>query len=74
MEFVVDALPVELIEMNSTIMCNYIKSLCADRVMVTLGCHRHFKVGNLFAWMEMSAFRGRLTSLRNMFENTQSLE
>jgi hypothetical protein len=25
MEFVVDALPVELIEMNSTMMCNYIK-------------------------------------------------
>ena len=29
MEFVVDALPVEVIRMNSTMMCNYIK-FCAD--------------------------------------------
>ena len=29
MEFVVDALPVELIGMNSAMMCNYIK-FCAD--------------------------------------------
>ncbi len=29
MEFVVDALPVELIRMNSAVMCNYIK-FCAD--------------------------------------------
>ncbi len=30
-EFVVDALPVELIGMNSLMMCNYIK-FCADRL------------------------------------------
>ncbi len=29
MEFVVDALPIELIGMNSAMMCNYIK-FCAD--------------------------------------------
>ncbi len=29
MEFVVNALPIKLIGMNSTMMCNYIK-ICAD--------------------------------------------
>jgi ribonucleoside-diphosphate reductase subunit M2 len=42
MEFVIDALPVELIRMNSTMMCNYIK-FCADRLLLCLGCNRHFK-------------------------------
>ncbi len=35
MEFMVDALQVKLIGMNSTIMCNYIK-FCADRLLITL--------------------------------------
>jgi ribonucleotide reductase beta subunit family protein with ferritin-like domain len=52
MEFVVGALPVELIGMNSTMMCNYIK-FCADRLLITLGCCRHYKTGNPFEWMEM---------------------
>jgi ribonucleoside-diphosphate reductase subunit M2 len=34
MEFVVDALPVELIGMNSGMMCNYIR-ICADRLLLT---------------------------------------
>jgi ribonucleoside-diphosphate reductase subunit M2 len=51
MEFVPDALPVELIGMNSAMMCNYIK-FCANRLLITLGCHRHYKVGNPFEWME----------------------
>ena len=33
MEFVVDALPIELIGMNSSMMCNYIK-FCADRLLI----------------------------------------
>jgi ribonucleotide reductase beta subunit family protein with ferritin-like domain len=44
MEFVVEVLPVELIGMNSTMMCNYIK-FCADRLIITFGCRRHYKVG-----------------------------
>ncbi len=52
MEFVVDALPVELIGMNSTMMCNYIK-FCADRLLLFLGCERHFKIGNPFEWMDL---------------------
>jgi ribonucleotide reductase beta subunit family protein with ferritin-like domain len=39
MEFVADALPVELIGMNSTMMCNYIK-FCANRLLLCLGCNR----------------------------------
>jgi ribonucleoside-diphosphate reductase subunit M2 len=50
MEFIVDALPVELIGMNSAMMCNYIK-FCANQLLLTLGCNRHFKVGNPFEWM-----------------------
>jgi ribonucleoside-diphosphate reductase subunit M2 len=63
MEFVVDALPVELIGMNSTMMCNYIK-FCADRLLITLGCCRHYKTGNLFEWMEMISLQGKT----NFFE------
>ena len=63
MEFVVDALPVELIGMNSTMMCNYIK-FCADRLLLCLGCDRHFKTGNPFEWMETISLQGKT----NFFE------
>ncbi len=63
MEFVVDALPVELIGMNSTVMCNYIK-FCSDCLLVTLGCRRHYKTGNPFEWMEMISLQGKT----NFFE------
>jgi hypothetical protein len=52
MEFVVDALPVELIGMNSSMMCDYIK-FCADRLLIALGYQRHYKTGNPCEWMEM---------------------
>ncbi len=42
MEFVVDALPVELIGMNSAMMCDYIK-FCADQLLLSLGSNRHYK-------------------------------
>ncbi len=41
MEFVIDALPVEFIGMNSFMMCNYIK-FCADRLLIALGYQRHY--------------------------------
>jgi ribonucleoside-diphosphate reductase subunit M2 len=63
MEFVVNALPVELIGMNSTMMCNYIK-FCADRLLLCLGCNRHFKIGNPFEWMETISLQGKT----NFFE------
>ena len=52
---VVDALPplpVEIIGMNSHMMCNKIK-FSTDHLLVVLGCHRHFTVGNPFEWMEI---------------------
>jgi ribonucleotide reductase beta subunit family protein with ferritin-like domain len=42
MEFVVVALPVELIGINSAMVCNYIK-FCADRLLLSLGCNRHYR-------------------------------
>jgi ribonucleotide reductase beta subunit family protein with ferritin-like domain len=46
MKFVVDALPVELTGMNSGMMCNYIR-FCTDRLLLSLGCGRHYKIGSL---------------------------
>ena len=73
MEFVVDALPVELIGMNSGLMCNYIR-FCADRLLLSLGCGRHYKIGNPFEWMETISLQGKLTSSRSELENTPSRE
>ena len=61
--FVVDTLPVELIGMNSSMMCNYIK-FCADRLLIALGYQRHYKIGNLFECMEMISLQGET----NFFE------
>ena len=63
MEFVVDALPVELIGMNSGMMCNYIR-FYADRLLLSLGCGRHYKIGNPFEWMETISLQGKT----NFFE------
>jgi len=62
-EFVSDALPVELIGMNSSLMCEYIE-FCADRLLRALGCRCHYKVGNLFEWMETNSLQGKT----NFFE------
>jgi ribonucleoside-diphosphate reductase subunit M2 len=59
MEFVVDALPVKLIGMSSSIMCDYIK-VCADRLLIALGYQRHYKIGNPFKWMEMISLDGKM--------------
>ncbi len=63
MEFVVNALPVELIGMNSAMMCNYIK-FCADQLLLTLGCNRYYKTSNPFEWMETISLQGKT----NFFE------
>jgi ribonucleotide reductase beta subunit family protein with ferritin-like domain len=57
-EFVVNALPVELIGMNSNMMCDYIK-FCADRLLLSLGCDHHYRVGNPFEWMETISLQGK---------------
>jgi len=63
MEFVVDALPIKLIGMNLAMMCDYIK-FCADRLLLSLGCNRHYKVGNPFKWMVTISLQGKM----NFFE------
>jgi len=63
MEFVVDALPVELIGMNSRMMCNYIR-FCTDQLLFSLGCGRHYKIENPFEWMETISLQGKT----NFFE------
>jgi ribonucleoside-diphosphate reductase subunit M2 len=58
MEFVVDALPVELIGMNLAMVCNYI-IFCADQLLLSLGCGRHYKIGDPFEWMETISLQGK---------------
>mmetsp|Transcript_32709 Transcript_32709/g.50048 ORF Transcript_32709/g.50048 Transcript_32709/m.50048 type:complete len:395 (-) Transcript_32709:153-1337(-) len=62
-EFVCDSLPVELIGMNATLMCQYIE-FCADRLMAALDCPKHYNVPNPFEWMEMISLQGKT----NFFE------
>ena len=51
-EFILDALPVKLIGMNSDLMSQYIEFV-ADRLLVELGCEKEFSVSNPFDFMEM---------------------
>ncbi|GMI46671.1 hypothetical protein TrCOL_g1621 [Triparma columacea] len=62
-EFVCDALPVELIGMNSKMMCQYIE-FCADRLLGALGCTKVYNASNPFEWMEMISLQGKT----NFFE------
>lgn len=62
-EFVSAALPVELIGMNSRLMCQYIE-FCADRLLVALGVGKHYHAKNCFEWMEMISLQGKT----NFFE------
>lgn len=66
-EFLRDALPVELIGMNSSLMAKYIE-FCADRLLVALGCSKHFLVNNPFDWMDMISLQGKT----NFFEKRVS--
>lgn len=50
-EFVSDALPVSLIGMNATLMCQYIEFV-ADRLLVSLGNPKYFGSANPFQFME----------------------
>ncbi len=62
-EFVRDALPVELIGMNSTSMCQYIE-FCADRLLVALGVEKVFGSVCPFDWMDLISLQGKT----NFFE------
>ena len=62
-EFVRDALPVHLIGMNLTLMCQYIE-FCADHLMIALWQPRIYEVSNPFEWMETISLQGKT----NFFE------
>lgn len=62
-EFVTDALPVELIGMNSKLMAQYIEFV-ADRLIYSLGVPKHYKAENPFEWMDMISLQGKT----NFFE------
>ena len=51
LEFVTEALPVDLIGMNSGLMAEYIRFV-ADRLLVAMDCEKHYNVANPFDWME----------------------
>jgi ribonucleoside-diphosphate reductase beta chain len=62
-EFVIDALPVNLIGMNSKLMAQYIEFV-ADRLLQSLGYPKHYNSTNPFDFMEMISLQGKT----NFFE------
>jgi ribonucleoside-diphosphate reductase beta chain len=62
-EFIIDALPVKLIGMNSDLMAQYIEFV-ADRLLMELGNDKVYNVSNPFDFMEMISLQGKT----NFFE------
>ncbi|MFM1932485.1 MAG: hypothetical protein RL226_1788 [Bacteroidota bacterium] len=62
-EFIIDALPVKLIGMNSDLMSQYIEFV-ADRLLVELGNDKVYNVTNPFDFMDMISLQGKT----NFFE------
>jgi ribonucleoside-diphosphate reductase beta chain len=62
-KFVTEALPVDLIGMNSKLMAQYIE-FCADRLLVELGNEKVYNSENPFDFMEMISLQGKT----NFFE------
>merc|ERR1712060_929445 len=59
-EFVTEALPVNLIGMNAELMSQYIQFV-ADRLLHALGYPKLWRVPNPFDWMEMISLQGKTT-------------
>lgn len=62
-EFVCDALPVRLLGMNMDLMSLYVEFV-ADRLLLSLGCEKHYNSENPFDFMEMISLQGKT----NFFE------
>lgn len=62
-EFILEALPVRLIGMNSDLMSQYLEFV-ADRLLVALGCSKVYNASNPFDFMENIAIQGKT----NFFE------
>merc|ERR1712217_473828 len=63
LEFVCDALPVNLIGINSRLMSEYIYFI-ADRLLLALRNEKHYNVNNPFEFMELISLEGKT----NFFE------
>tara|TARA_B100000965_G_scaffold70396_2_gene55570 strand:- start:26044 stop:27042 length:999 start_codon:yes stop_codon:yes gene_type:complete len=66
-EFILEALPCNLIGMNSRSMSDYIEFV-ADRLLVQLGCSKVYNKKNPFVFMEMISMEGKT----NFFEKRVS--
>ena len=62
-----DALPVGVIGINSKLMCQYIEFV-ADRLLISLGCEKHYNASNPFDFMDMISLEGKT----NFFEKRVS--
>lgn len=62
-QFVRDALHVDLVGMNERLMLQYVKFV-ADRLVVSLGYQKLYKVDNPFDWMDLISLSGKT----NFFE------
>ena len=62
-EFILEALPVKLIGMNSELMSQYLEFV-ADRLLVSLGCGKVYNSENPFDFMQNIALQGKT----NFFE------
>jgi len=63
-KFCTEALPVELIGMNSTLMKQYVRFV-ADRLLLSLGCEKLYNVENPFDFMELISLQNKV----NFFES-----
>lgn len=66
-EFICDALSVDLIGMNRTLMSTYIEFV-ADRLLIALGHQKIYHAKNPFDWMELISLQGKT----NFFEKRVS--
>jgi ribonucleotide reductase beta subunit family protein with ferritin-like domain len=66
-EFILDALPVNLIGMNAELMSQYIEFV-ADRLIYSLGYEKIYHTKNPFDWMELISLQGKT----NFFERRVS--
>lgn len=66
-KFIVEAMPVELIGMNSKLMSEYIEHV-ADNLLVLLGFEKHWNTPNPFEWM----VNMQLKRVTNFFEDRVS--
>ncbi len=71
-EFITEALPVELIGINSDVFLNILNiklmkqyiEFVADRLVFSLGCKKIYNATNPFDWMQMISLQGKT----NFFE------